>query len=524
MNSSTPRMPPPPRRRWLQRIAGLTTLWAGLGWTRPAPAAVPVGPSDAHLRGHVGPVFATPVMPIHSQLLPDGRVMAFGTDDRGRQGAALQYMVWDPALGTGAEAMSLLLHTTGTDIFCAGQALTPQGQLLMFGGDRIYAGLRNYANREVTQFDPQTRSFSTLSPSMHRQRWYATALSGAQGHIVVLGGRDDREYAGDPEFPATAATYAETPEVREEDGRWRLLTGAGRTAAFVKSGGWYYPRAFLLAGGDLLIVTPAGALFRLDTEGLGHLATLSGSLPPGSSLLPSAAWAPGRVLSLRADGSAWTVDARRSTPTIAATTSPGGLRTYGHLTTLPNGQLWLNGGSTRGNTLEGAHLEGALWTPATGQWQATAAARHARLYHASSLLLPDGSVLTGGGGAPGPQTLLNAEIWYPPYLFRRDGSGRPARRPVLRSVPAVLQRGQTGVGLVLGDDTVIAQVVLMRLGGSTHNFNASQHRVPLGFRQQGVTLQVDLPSAAGVLPPGHYSLFVLDKHDVPSLAPTVRVL
>ena len=49
-----------------------------------------------------------------------------------------------------------------------------------------------------------------------------------------------------------------------------------------------------------------------------------------------------------------------------------------------------------------------------------------RLYHSTSLLLPDGSVLTAGGGAPGPVTNLNAEIYYPPYLFKKDGSGQPA--------------------------------------------------------------------------------------------------
>ena len=49
--------------------------------------------------------------------------------------------------------------------------------------------------------------------------------------------------------------------------------------------------------------------------------------------------------------------------------------------------------------------------------------RHrARLYHSTPLLLPDASVLVGGGGAPGPQNNRNVEIYYPPYLYDATGS------------------------------------------------------------------------------------------------------
>ena len=49
-----------------------------------------------------------------------------------------------------------------------------------------------------------------------------------------------------------------------------------------------------------------------------------------------------------------------------------------------------------------------------------------RLYHSAALLLPDATVLTLGGGANGPQLNLNAEIYYPPYLFNADGTPRAA--------------------------------------------------------------------------------------------------
>ena len=96
------------------------------------------------------------------------------------------------------------------------------------------------------------------------------------------------------------------------------------------------------------------------------------------------------------------------------------------------------GGSAVENQLNGVSNVAEIWNPATGTWTQGATGTHARLYHSFALLLPDATVLVGGGGAPGPLKNLNAEIYYPPYLF--DASGQRAARP----------------GIVLAPDTVLA--------------------------------------------------------------------
>ena len=68
------------------------------------------------------------------------------------------------------------------------------------------------------------------------------------------------------------------------------------------------------------------------------------------------------------------------------------------------------------NQLTGVAYQVEIWDPATGHWTAGASAAVPRLYHSNALLLTDATVLTGGGGAPGPLANLNAEIYYPPYL------------------------------------------------------------------------------------------------------------
>jgi hypothetical protein len=65
-----------------------------------AAAQIPTGGSNAHLAGVFGAPIAWPIIPIHVVLLPDGRVMSYGTNQMGQQGFPGSKLV--PAvLGTG---------------------------------------------------------------------------------------------------------------------------------------------------------------------------------------------------------------------------------------------------------------------------------------------------------------------------------------------------------------------------------------------------------------------------------------
>jgi galactose oxidase-like protein len=184
----------------------------------------------------------------------------------------------------------------------------------------------------------------------------------------------------------------------------------------------------------------------------------------------------------------------------------------------------VSGGSAVSNQLTGVAYAATIWNPASGQWTLGANAVKPRLYHSIAMLLPDGSVLTGGGGAPGPTKELNGEIYYPGYLY--DASGQPAVRPSIVAAPALLQLHlNQQFAATVGSATPISRVTLARTGAVTHTFDSGQRFLDLLFTQAGQTLTITLPTVdPNVIVPGYYMLFVLDQAGVPSVAKIIRVL
>src|SRR5438552_2928137 len=176
--------------------------------------------------------------------------------------------------------------------------------------------------------------------------------------------------------------------------------------------------------------------------------------------------------------------------------------------------------------MNGGVYNAERWDPTTGQWTTLAAQAVTRQYHSTALLLPDGRVLSSGGGICGTCDQVgylakNAEIFTPPYLFQADGTLAP--RPVIDSAPAT-----TGYGAALDIATAgpgsIRKVALVRLGAVTHSDNMEQRYVPLQFTAGAASLTATGPANANVAPPGVYMLFIIDANGVPSIARMVSVL
>jgi len=79
-------------------------------------------PAIQSTSGQWSGVFDWPIIGIHCILTPDGKVLTYGTDQLGQQGAQLIYDVWDIATNT----HYTLPNRTPTDMFCSAAALVPE--------------------------------------------------------------------------------------------------------------------------------------------------------------------------------------------------------------------------------------------------------------------------------------------------------------------------------------------------------------------------------------------------------------
>jgi hypothetical protein len=184
-----------------------------------------------------------------------------------------------------------------------------------------------------------------------------------------------------------------------------------------------------------------------------------------------------------------------------------------------------NGTSGSGfSNLNSATHAAELWNPETGRWTTLAEEAVTRVYHSTSILLPDARILSSGSGDIEGGTIprqTNMQIFTPPYLYNPDGS--LATRPSISSVSATsLHYGQSFT-ITTPDAAMIAKVSLIRFSSVTHSFNASQVFYPVQFTAGAGVLNASGIENGRVAPPGPYLLFLVDTRGVPSIATTIMV-
>lgn len=219
--------------------------------------------------------------------------------------------------------------------------------------------------------------------------------------------------------------------------------------------------------------------------------------------------------------STYVLDMNQTTPAWRPTAGMAFPRVTHNLTLLPDGTVLVTGGSSSASLSDPASVvyDAELWSPATEAWAPMARMQVPRMLNSTALLLPDGRVLTAGGGrfggtGPGVDQ-LSAEIYSPPYLSN-------GARPTITSAPTSITYGST---FTLGtpDAAQIAAVSLVRLGSVTRSFNTGQRAMWLDFQQITGGLNVTAPFNGNIAPPGYYMLFILNTNGVPSVAPLVQI-
>ncbi len=460
--------------------------------------------------GEWSTVLDWPLIAIHAVMTPQGNIFTWGTDEAGVQGAQFSYDLWNPEQGTGAASHNTLSNTLGVDSFCSAAVMLPEsGDILMSGGDARPQGATNSGINSAPIFDTGNNTLSSAM-DMNAERWYPTSITLPNGEILLNGGRDGQN--------RTVAT----PEIYSPSSNsWRSLLGIN-TASY----GYWYPRNWIIPDGRVFGIQNK-SMYYLSTTGNGSLQD-AGDLPNVSfgNTSTQVMYEPGKILQVSGNGTgaivngAVLIDVNGTTPVVRETERPSQVgRRWSNSVVLPNGKVLLSGGSQTANQLVGVAYRPEIWDPATEKWSLMSAGQRSRLYHSTALLLKDGRVLVAGGGAPGPEVNINAEIFSPPYLF--DGS-ELAARPTINFAPDEAPYGTEAFVAHPATDT-ISRVTLIKTSAVTHSFNMEQRFIELDFSDTTGGIRVNLPESNTIATPGHYMMFLIDNKGVPSEGHIIRL-
>jgi hypothetical protein len=468
-------------------------------------------------------VYDWPVVAIHASLLPSGKVLAYDSVP-GQVGATETFTgphdgtrvtLWTPN-GDQAGSHVSANNNLKLNLFCSGHTTLADGRLFTAGGnfDSSLTGIK-----QTHVFNPANNTWN-VEGNMQVARWYPSVTPTEKGEVLITGGLTD---------PAPGVLPTDKPELRGTTGALRVLNGAASQTASNRFYGWLRQAP----NGKIAYLGPEKNLRYLDVNGNGAWSDIGDRDGQTRSYGSFAMYAPGKVLISGGGGSnnsAVVVDL--NTGTSAATAPMAFQRRQHNLTILADGQVLATGGYENSDNFLVDVNKGVYpaesWNPTTGQWKTLASMERTRQYHSTALLLPNGRVLSAGGGICGDCTQQNylqknAEIFSPPYLFTKDGSGQLATRPVISSAPGSLTYNQRFT-VTTASARRLTKVSLVRFGGVTHSVNMDQQFQSLPFvATSNSTISVTSPNSSRIAPPGRYMMFLIDDQGVPSFAKFMQV-
>ena len=524
--------------------------------------------------------------PVHGTLLPDGRVMFFGTarldgspvaDDGGFEAALTippdlapfpatvlldlenaplecstpGICVFDDGSGNSASVIDIL--------FCSGHTLLDDGTLFTLSGTRHtnYQLATGQTGTELAGFnynmtyDTTTDLWSRVpgilvsegpGPKFGHGRWYGTSTRLHDGRVLITGGYDvvQKTLDGEP-IPLAFELNVSTEIYDPATGLRELISAIGATPQSIFNPD--YSHVFQLpwaadTGQDIVVLGEEAkpVLMQADSMLAGNFLEIDLPRPGppkggnGTATL---------MLPLRLDPNAWGYQ-------------PGSI-------------MMLGGGID--SQLSSADVLDFVG----GGWNRRVALDTER-HHPSTTILPDGKIFVVGGHPkatlPKPQNALlidpaqNFSVvssgqmatprgYHTVSLLLPDGrvlvaGGRTggvngpndeqptmeiysppyldaATRPVIDYVPNVI-KNQQGFPIIYHDATTISEIVLIGLGSMTHSFDQNTRSVEVYAHNTDPNVVWGYNFFDNLAtPPGMYMLFILDENRIPSVAKIVQV-
>ncbi len=465
------------------------------------------------------PPLSTSVVPIFQAVLPNGKVLMW--DSVGEKAPEqmptnnfTRAMVWDPTNNSSKQT-----NVANYNIFCAGYTQLADGNVLVAGGNKN-AALDGIVQTHLFKWKTETWS---RGPDMAAARWYPAVQALGNNEAVIVGGG------------------AAVPEVYQTDTTLRKLSNASGYSDRL------YPFLTTRPDGQVELMGPVTQMNTIDTSGTGAITATTARDNINRTYGGFATYDIGKVLVAGGgditEGTAHVptktariVDVNGGKPTVTDAGDMSVGRRQHNLTILADGSVLATGGMSKATNanvdLNNPVFAAERWVPPTGPgpgtWTVLSGANRVRQYHSSATLLPDGRVLTGGGGVCASCVTAgylekNIEYFEPPYLYKHDGSRQKATRPAIAKAPATLTYDQD-FEIESSAAASIAKVGLVRLGAATHSQDQGQRYVPLNFKPPiNNKTTVTAPKTSNIAPAGYYMLFITDSAGVPSVAKMVQL-
>lgn len=420
----------------------------------------------------------------------------------------------DPILFNPATGQKILGPSSGSEQGCMNTTLLADGSVLFCGGqDGSAPGNFKKAIPWVKRFRPANVWQQLSDMLLSVGRWYPGLARLADGRILIMGGGT-----------APDAVRTDTCEIFDPATlSWSWTDTMNSPLEFPPVGLLYNGKVLRTWGVQPELYDPASAQW----ANTGQLVYSQRQYPGHSD----------HSLLVLTDGRGLIVGLIRAGQSVAqmtefydptsgqwnAGTSPSLKRMQSEVVYLPDGHVLVQGGDTAAPGGEPSVLgivkRCDLLEPIARTWRRVADTLKFREYHAVTLLVPDGRVITTGGTEIkfqyGP-TSSDIDAYSPPYLFR---GVRPALSNLSNNAP---RRGEM-ISFDVSPATRLTRIVIMGMQSTTHWVDGGiPRRLELRVIQSGQSASTYLPTDPNLLPLGWYLLFGM-VDDIPSVALPFRV-
>ncbi len=464
----------------------ITPTITGTPSATPTPTSSPTGAQI----GQWSSIMNWPLVAVHAVLMNTGKVLMWDGWE-----IPAYARVWDPSNN------SFISVTNQSGLFCSGHSTLADGRIVVAGGHNENGD----GIRDTNIFNPATNSW-TAAPNMSQARWYPSVTTLNDNKVVTISGSSD------------AVDWADIPEIyNPTTNTWSNLTGVNTS----DMRDIMYPHPYMLDNGTLYVIAPStGVVRRLNVSNKTWTTMADAPFLNSATVM----YRPGKFM-IAGGGPEFSnsqkntavIDLNTANPSWRSTSAMAYPRFQHNLVMLPDGKVLAVGGSKevdKGST--NGTLQAELWDPATETWQTMASMADPRMYHSIAMLMPDGRVLSAGGGRYGStNNYLTAQYYSPPYLFK-------GARPTISSMPSTAGYN-TSITVQTADASSISKVTFIPLASVTHTMDMNQRYIELTFTKNSGNLSVTTPANTSQAPAGYYMLFIVNSNGVPSVAKIIQL-